>query len=104
MEPIVPVLVRLFHYAGTPLTAWVQGLLQETGHLWLDSERALAAFLKESGSRCFFLFDGLNEVPVLAEKNIRSIAKQKVQVEPLVSERIESREGGTVLLGQEVIL
>ena len=61
-EPTVPVLVRLFHYDGTPLAAWVRALLQETGCLRLDDERALAAFLKEGGSRCIFLFDGLNEV------------------------------------------
>jgi len=62
-EPAVPVLVRLFHYAGTSLPEWVRASLQETGHLRLDDERALAAFLQEGGSRCFFLFDGLNEVP-----------------------------------------
>jgi formylglycine-generating enzyme required for sulfatase activity len=63
-EPAVPVLVRLFHYAGTPLAEWVRATLQETGHLQLDGERALAAFLKREGTgRCFFLFDGLNEVP-----------------------------------------
>ena len=62
-EPAVPVLVRLFHYAGTSLAEWVRASLQETGHLRLDDERALAAFLQEGKSRCFFLFDGLNEVP-----------------------------------------
>ncbi len=62
-EPTVPVLVRLFHYDGTPLATWVRALLQETGCLRLDDERALAALLKEGGSRCIFLFDGLNEVP-----------------------------------------
>ena len=62
-EPAMPVLVRLFHYAGTSLAEWVRASLQETGHLRLDDERALAAFLQEGGSRCFFLFDGLNEVP-----------------------------------------
>jgi len=62
-EPAVPVLVRLFHYAGTSLAEWVRASLQETGHLRLDDERALAAFLQEGESRCFFLFDGLNEVP-----------------------------------------
>jgi len=63
-EPAVPVLVRLFHYAGTPLAEWVRATLQETGHLRLDGEQALAAFLKGEGTgRCFFLFDGLNEVP-----------------------------------------
>ena len=62
-EPAVPVLVRLFHYAGTSLAEWVRASLQETGHLRLDDERALAAFLQEGQSRCFFLFDGLNEVP-----------------------------------------
>jgi len=62
-EPAVPVLVRLFHYAGTSLPEWVRASLQETGHLRLDDERALAAFLQEGQSRCFFLFDGLNEVP-----------------------------------------
>jgi len=62
-EPIVPVVVRLFRYAGTPLAKWVQAGLQETGHLRLDDEKALIAFLKGEGwGRCFFLFDGLNEV------------------------------------------
>ena len=64
-EPAVPVLVRLFHYAGTSLAEWVRASLQETAHLRLDDERALAAFLQEGESRCFFLFDGLNEVPPL---------------------------------------
>jgi len=64
-EPSVPVLVRLFHYAGTSLPEWVRASLQEMGHLRLDDERALAAFLQEGESRCFFLFDGLNEVPPL---------------------------------------
>jgi formylglycine-generating enzyme required for sulfatase activity len=62
-EPIVPVVVRLFRYAGTPLAEWVRAALQETGHLRLDDEQALIAFLKGEGwGRCFFLFDGLNEV------------------------------------------
>ncbi len=61
-EPTIPVLVRLFHYASTPLAEWVRALLQGTGLLRLDDERALAAFLKEGEVRCFFLFDGLNEV------------------------------------------
>jgi len=60
--PVVPVLVRLFHYAGTPLQDWMWALFQETGHLRLDDERSLAAFLKAGTARCFFLFDGLNEI------------------------------------------
>lgn len=60
---VIPVTVRLFQYAGTPLKEWIRSTLQETGHLRLDDERALIAFLKESRVRCFFLFDGLNEVP-----------------------------------------
>ena len=62
-EPAVPVLIRLFHYAGAPLVEWVRVFLQKTGHLRLDDERALNAFLREGDARCFFLFDGLNEVP-----------------------------------------
>ena len=61
--PAVPVLVRLFHYAGTPLAEWVRSILQGTGCLRLQDERALAAFLNEGEGRCVFLFDGLNEVP-----------------------------------------
>lgn len=61
-EQVVPVLVPLSHYAGTPLTAWVRAILRKTGHLRLDDERALEAFLEESEARCLFLFDGLNEV------------------------------------------
>ncbi|MCP4539005.1 MAG: SUMF1/EgtB/PvdO family nonheme iron enzyme [Chloroflexi bacterium] len=63
VEPIVPVLVRLFRYDGTPLLDWVRALLQRTGHLRLDDEQTLTTFLKEGSSRCVFLFDGLNEVP-----------------------------------------
>lgn len=62
-QPAIPVLVRLFHYAGTPLGDWVRSLLQATGCLRLDDDQALAAFLQEKGARCFFLFDGLNEAP-----------------------------------------
>jgi formylglycine-generating enzyme required for sulfatase activity len=58
----IPVLIRLFHYAGTPLEKWVQAILQETGKLRLNDERALDTFLKEGDTCCFFLFDGLNEV------------------------------------------
>ncbi len=61
--PVVPVLVRLFRYDGTPLADWVRALLQRTGHLRLDGRQALTAFLKEGTGRCIFLFDGLNEVP-----------------------------------------
>jgi formylglycine-generating enzyme required for sulfatase activity len=59
----IPVLVRLFHYAGSSLGGWVRAVLQQTGHLRLNDERALAAFLHEGAARCVFLFDGLNEVP-----------------------------------------
>jgi hypothetical protein len=63
-QPTVPVLVRLFHYDGKPLAEWLRALLQETGHLRFDDQQALLAFLKREGTgRCFFLFDGLNEVP-----------------------------------------
>ena len=63
-EPVVPVLVPLFHYEGAPLAEWVRATLRETGHLRLDDEQALIDFLgHERLARCFFLFDGLNEVP-----------------------------------------
>jgi hypothetical protein len=61
-ESTIPVLVRLFHYAGAPLEQWVRSRLQATSHLRLDDERALRGFLKRGDARCFFLFDGLNEV------------------------------------------
>jgi formylglycine-generating enzyme required for sulfatase activity len=61
-EPTVPVLVRLFHYAGSSLSKWVVSLLRRTGHLRLDSDQELEAFLQEWKGRLFFLFDGLNEV------------------------------------------
>ncbi|MBN1250275.1 MAG: SUMF1/EgtB/PvdO family nonheme iron enzyme [Anaerolineae bacterium] len=61
-EPVVPVLVRLFQYDGAPLREWVCALLQETGHLRLEGEWALDAFLRDGACRCVFLFDGLNEV------------------------------------------
>ena len=58
----IPVLVRLFQYDGTPLAEWMRAFLQRTGYLRLDDDRTLTAFLKEGDARCFFLFDGLNEV------------------------------------------
>ncbi len=61
-EPRVPVIVRLFQYAGAPLADWVRACLEETGQLRLDDDDALRAFLKGNHARCFFLFDGLNEV------------------------------------------
>ncbi len=69
-QPAVPVLIRLFRYEGAPLGEWVRSFLQETGHLRLDDERALAAFLEEGQTRCFFLFDGLNEVPPGARERL----------------------------------
>ena len=62
-QPQIPVLLPLFRYDGASLHAWIRAYLQRTGHLRLDSEQALTAFLKESRARCYLLFDGLNEVP-----------------------------------------
>jgi formylglycine-generating enzyme required for sulfatase activity len=64
-DPTIPILIRLFQYAGTPLVEWVRTFLQRTGQLRLDDERALTAFLKEGDVHCVFLFDGLNEVAPL---------------------------------------
>jgi formylglycine-generating enzyme required for sulfatase activity len=61
-EPVVPVLIRLFHYDGGPLAEWVRAHLQECDCLRLDDEQTLTAFLQEGAVRCVFLFDGLNEV------------------------------------------
>jgi formylglycine-generating enzyme required for sulfatase activity len=61
-SPTVPVLIRLFQYDGTGLAQWMRAFLQSTGYLRLDSDQALTAFLKGGDARCFFLFDGLNEV------------------------------------------
>ncbi len=61
--PQIPVLLPLFRYDGASLHAWIRASLQRTGHLRLDTEQALTAFLKESPARCYVLFDGLNEVP-----------------------------------------
>jgi formylglycine-generating enzyme required for sulfatase activity len=61
--PQIPVLLPLFRYDGASLHAWIRAYLQRTGHLRLDTKQALTAFLKESSARCYFLFDGLNEVP-----------------------------------------
>jgi formylglycine-generating enzyme required for sulfatase activity len=61
-DPVVPVLVSLFHYAGAPLADWVRSLLQEPGHLRFDDDEALFAFLKGGQARCAFLLDGLSEV------------------------------------------
>jgi len=62
-EPQIPVLLPLFRYDGVSLHEWIRAYLQRTGHLRLDTEQALTAFLKESLARCYVLFDGLNEVP-----------------------------------------
>jgi formylglycine-generating enzyme required for sulfatase activity len=62
-EPQIPVLLPLFRYDGAALHAWIRAYLQRTGHLRLDTEQALTAFLKESPARCYLLCDGLNEVP-----------------------------------------
>jgi len=63
-EPVVPVLVPLFQYEGAPLEKWVRAKLREIGHLNLADDEALLAFLGQQAlARCFFLFDGLNEVP-----------------------------------------
>lgn len=70
-EPIIPVLVPLLFYAGAPLEDWVRALLHESGCLRLDDNRALAAFLHEAAVRCFFLFDGLNEVPPAHHDRLR---------------------------------
>jgi len=61
-EPVIPVILPLMFYAGAPLEDWARALLQETGQLRLDDNRALAAFLQEAQARCCFLIDGLNEV------------------------------------------
>ncbi len=61
-QPTIPVLVRLFRYAGTPLAEWLRDMLRQTGRLRLDDARALEAFLEQGGARCVFLLDGLNEV------------------------------------------
>lgn len=61
-QPAIPVLVRLFRYAGTPLAEWLRDMLRQTGHLRLDDARSLEAFLEQGGVRCVFLLDGLNEV------------------------------------------
>jgi len=58
----VPVLVPLRDYAEKSLAEWVLSFLRETGHLRLDDEKALEAFLDQGDCRCTFLFDGLNEV------------------------------------------
>ncbi|MCP4514917.1 MAG: CHAT domain-containing protein, partial [Delftia sp.] len=62
-DATIPVLVRLFHYDGTPLARWAHAALRKTGRLRLNDETALNAFLQTGRARCFFLFDGLNEVP-----------------------------------------
>jgi formylglycine-generating enzyme required for sulfatase activity len=58
----VPVLVPLRDYAEKSLAEWVLSFLRETGHLQLDDEQVLEAFLAQEDCRCIFLFDGLNEV------------------------------------------
>ncbi|MCP4544664.1 MAG: SUMF1/EgtB/PvdO family nonheme iron enzyme [Chloroflexi bacterium] len=58
----IPVLIPLRDYAEKPLAEWVMSFLRETGHLLLEDEQALKAFLDRGECRCVFLFDGLNEV------------------------------------------
>jgi formylglycine-generating enzyme required for sulfatase activity len=61
--PLLPVPIPLLYYTGEALEKWVRSRLQAMGHLRLDDERALAAFLKQAQVTCYLLFDGLNEVP-----------------------------------------
>jgi formylglycine-generating enzyme required for sulfatase activity len=61
-DPLIPVMIPLFNYAGTPLAEWVRAKLKEQGCLRLDNGDALEAFLETPPTCCFFLFDGLNEV------------------------------------------
>ena len=61
-EPVIPVIIRLFRYAGGSLADWVRARLHEVGCLRLDNEESLIAFLKDGPVRFVFLFDGLNEV------------------------------------------
>ncbi len=59
-EPVVPIFVPLIYYRGN-LLEWVRTGLQEGGGLHFPDLRAVEAFLR--ATRCWFLFDGLNEVP-----------------------------------------
>jgi formylglycine-generating enzyme required for sulfatase activity len=70
-EPVIPVLIPLLFYAGATLEEWVRSLLHATGCLRLDDDPALKAFLKEGQARCYFLFDGLNEVPPEHQYHLR---------------------------------
>jgi formylglycine-generating enzyme required for sulfatase activity len=73
---VIPVLIRLFRYDGVPLAEWVRTHLHETGHLWIEDEKALAAFLKAGSATCYFLFDGLNEVqPDYRDKLVGGLAR-----------------------------
>ena len=63
-EPVIPVLISLSSYAGTPLVEWVWSEINDMGCLRLENSNALSAFLNanDAPARCLFLFDGLNEV------------------------------------------
>ena len=75
-QPTVPVLVRLFRYAGTSLAGWVRDILRQTGYLRFGDDHTLAAFLAEGAARCVFLLDGLNEVaPPYRDRLVDEIAR-----------------------------
>lgn len=75
-QPAIPVLVRLFRYAGTPLAEWLRDMLRQTGHLRLDDSRALEAFLEQGEACCVFLLDGLNEMaPPYRDRLVDEVAR-----------------------------
>jgi formylglycine-generating enzyme required for sulfatase activity len=70
--PIVPVIIKLMDYDGKPLLEWVRLALNETGEFRLNDDEKAKHFLLESGHKFYFLFDGLNEVPLDHRNKIAS--------------------------------
>lgn len=81
----VPVLIRLFRYAEKSLLEWVRLTLQQLGHLRLLDAQSVEAFLLESQVRCFFLFDGLNEVsPDYRDRLVEELALWRYPRHPVI--------------------
>lgn len=87
----IPVIIPLLFYAGTPLNEWVRSILQNTGLLRLDDERALTAFLHQPDIRCVFLLDGLNEVSPVHRDRLKDELVRWQAAQPRHSVIITSR-------------
>ncbi len=60
----IPVSIKLLDYDGNPLLDWIAYSLNAMGEIRLKNAEAVEQFLNESEVDCYFLLDGINEVPV----------------------------------------